>query len=514
MYTALLSLKQLDKFDLSSLRWVVVFGAPSSPKILERFHKHCPNAHLLNGWGMTETCPPNTVTPLGHANIKSVGKPSPHCDIQVVNDQDDALPVGEVGEIRIAGAYIMEGYYKDPDLTAQLKRGGWLYTGDLGCFDTEGFLYIVGRKKEMIKVGGQIVFAPEIETAFYKHDAVEEVAVIGISDKLRGEVVKAFVSLREGAQITAEELRFFAKDHLAHFKVPQSIEIRDTLPKNRTGKIDKEFLKNEAESLLIKAFNERIPMVNMKKDVHMTGKDLMEMVQLRPEDVGKYAIVPGPQERLEAIVKKMENPIKNFTFMEYSMYTGMYEGVKVTSINGGRFSADTAITTEILCNARAQNVIRVGSCGALREDIKVGDLIIAANAICGEGVTQYYVDKDFVPTADETLSNNLLEAAKASGLNVHVGPVWSTDAILRETKEVVGKAVDQGAIAVDMVSSVFLTICQLYKIPAAVILAVSDNVITGEMGFLNTDYYMAESMMIGIALNLIKKTEEAQKQNA
>ena len=253
-------------------------------------------------------------------------------------------------------------------------------------------------------------------------------------------------------------------------------------------------------------------MQNMRKDVHLTGKDLMGMVQLRPQDIGKYALVPGPKERLDAIVKKLQNPVKNFSFMEYTMYTGDFEGTKITAINGGRFSADTGITTEILCNAQAGTMIRLGSCGSLSEDIKVGDLIVVDSAISGEGVTPYYVDHSkFKIQADAGLTKNLIDVAKASGLNVHVGKCWSTDAILRETKEVIGKAVNQGAIAVDMVSSVFLTICQLYKIPATVILAVSDNVITGEMGFLNTDYYMAEGLMIGIAFNLIKKLE-AEKQ--
>ena len=252
--------------------------------------------------------------------------------------------------------------------------------------------------------------------------------------------------------------------------------------------------------------------MTMQKDVHLTGQDLMGMVQLRPQDIGKYALVPGPKERLDAIVKKIQNPVKNFSFMEYTMYTGDFEGTKITAINGGRFAADTGITTEILCNAQAGTMIRVGSCGALREDIKVGDLIVVDSAISGEGVTPYYVDHSkFKIQSDAGLTKSLTEVAKASGLNVHVGKVWSTDAILRETREVIGKAVNNGAIAVDMVSSVFLTICQLYKIPATVILAVSDNVITGEMGFLNTDYYMAEGSMVGIALNLIKKLEKEQQ---
>jgi long-chain acyl-CoA synthetase len=250
MYTALLSLKHIEKFDLSSLRWVVVFGAPSSPEIMERFHKFCPNAQLLNGWGMTETCPPNTVTPLGSRNIASVGKPSPLSEIKILDENDNEVAVGEIGEIVIRGWIVMKEYYKDPQSTLQVKRNGWLYTGDLGRKDKEGYLYIVGRKKEMIKVAGQIVYAPEVESVFYKHDAVLDVAVIGVLDDMRGEAVKAFVVLKENSSVSAEDLRYFAREHLANFKVPQTIEIRPSLPKNRTGKIDKEMLKHEIQTVI------------------------------------------------------------------------------------------------------------------------------------------------------------------------------------------------------------------------------------------------------------------------
>ncbi len=245
MYTAILSLKQIEKFDLSSLRWVVVFGAPSSPEILSRFQQYCPGTQLLNGWGMTETCPPNTVTPLGTNRIESVGKASPFCEIKIFDEDDQERPIGQVGEIVIRGWVVMEGYYKDPETTSQLKRNGWFHTGDLGRFDEDGFLYIVGREKEMIKVAGQIVCAPEVEAAFYKHEAVSEVAVVGVPDPLRGEAVKAFVVLKEGINLKPEDLRYFAREHLAHFKVPHSIELRESLPKNRTGKVDKELLKKE-----------------------------------------------------------------------------------------------------------------------------------------------------------------------------------------------------------------------------------------------------------------------------
>ncbi|MFA5060587.1 MAG: AMP-binding protein [Candidatus Omnitrophota bacterium] len=249
MYTAFLMLKEIEKFNLSSLRWIVVFGAPSSPELLRRFHQYCPNARFLNGWGMTETCPPNTVTPLGSDKIESVGKPSPHCEIKIVNENDIEVKSTEIGEVVIRGWVVMDGYYKDPETNKELIRNGWFHTGDLGRFDQEGYLYIVGRKKEMIKVGGQIVYAPEVEAALHKHAAVFEVAVVGIPDQLRGEAVKAFVSLKEKGSVSAEDLRYFAREHLAHFKVPHEIEILDVLPKNRTGKIDKELLKRGLDNV-------------------------------------------------------------------------------------------------------------------------------------------------------------------------------------------------------------------------------------------------------------------------
>jgi uridine phosphorylase len=256
----------------------------------------------------------------------------------------------------------------------------------------------------------------------------------------------------------------------------------------------------------------------MTREAHLTGKDLMGMVQLTPNDVGKYALVPGPRERADAIVSRLTDAIKNFSFMEYTMHTGTYAGTKVTTINGGRFAADTSITTEILCNAGVKAMVRLGSCGVLREDIKIGDLVIATSALRGEGVTQYYVDSKYVPKADKELTEQLREIAgdmlQSQGLienSVHEGCCWTTDAILRETKEHVNKAINSGAIAVDMVSAAFLTICDLYKIPAAVVLAVSDNVITGEMGFMNADYYMAEGALVNIGLELIKRLEESKQ---
>lgn len=247
--------------------------------------------------------------------------------------------------------------------------------------------------------------------------------------------------------------------------------------------------------------------MQMQKEIHLTGSDLVQMVQLRPQDVGAYAIVPGPRDRLEVLLKKLENPVRNFSFMEYTMYTGAFQGIKVTAINGGRFSTDTAITTEVMCNAKIANIIRIGTCGALDEKIKVGDLVVAERVLRGDGVTPYYVESGFQTFADRKISDVLLEAAKAAGVTVHRGTVWTTDALLRETRQLVEEKRKEGAIAVDMVSSSLLTIAQTYGVAAGAILAVSDNVVTSEMGFMNPLYYMAETRLIEISLEAVKRLE-------
>ncbi len=239
MYVAMLGLKEFKRFNLKSLVYVVVFGAPSSPVLLRRFHQACPKAYLLNGWGMTETSPPNMVLPLGSRRIESVGKPPPWIEIKIFDEKGNEVKPGEVGELAIRGWVVMEGYYKEPILTQQVMRNGWFYTGDLARIDADGLVYIVGRKKEMIKVAGEIVYSPEVEDALHRHPKISEVAVIGIPDRLRGEVPKAFIVLKKDKGLTVDELRYFCRRHLAHFKIPHYFEFRDSLPKTRSGKIDK-----------------------------------------------------------------------------------------------------------------------------------------------------------------------------------------------------------------------------------------------------------------------------------
>lgn len=246
MYYALLQLKEFESYDLSTIRWMVIFGAPSSPDALRRFYQYCPRAHLLHGWGLTETNAPTCVIPLGSKKLESVGKPPPWVEVKIFNEDDKEMPQGEVGEIVVQGWVVTDGYYKDPEGSALSMRNGWFHTGDLGKIDSDGYLYIVGRIKEMIKVSGEIVFEPEIEATLHKHADVLEAAVIGLPDKLRGEVPKAFVVLKKKSQLSEEELRYFCRQHLAHFKIPHYFEFTASLPKNRAGKIDKERLRSSS----------------------------------------------------------------------------------------------------------------------------------------------------------------------------------------------------------------------------------------------------------------------------
>lgn len=241
MFIAMLQLKEFEKYNLTSLRGADVFGAPSDPAMIMRFKQCCPNAVLFNGWGMTETSAPNTVS--APDKLDSVGKSAPWCEIEIFDHHDKKLPAGEIGEVVLRGWPVMAGYYKEPQMTEEVLRGGWLRTGDLGCMDKEGNLYIKGRKKDMIIVGGLNVYSPEVENVLAAHPQIKEAAVLGVPDKLRGEAVKAVIVLKEGGSADEKDIKAFCKERLIHFKVPQIVEFRDALPKTASGKIQKEALK-------------------------------------------------------------------------------------------------------------------------------------------------------------------------------------------------------------------------------------------------------------------------------
>ncbi|MGB9677678.1 MAG: class I adenylate-forming enzyme family protein [Candidatus Ratteibacteria bacterium] len=243
MFIGMLNLEVFDKFHLPYLRWAAVFGAPYSPDVIKKFNKVCPQAKLLSGYGLTETAAPNVLPPLDNVKFGSVGKPVPWVEVKIVDEDGVEVPKGEVGEIIIKGWPVTPGYYNQPDLTAQVIKDGWLYTGDLGKFDEDGYLYIVGRKKEVIIVGGLNVYATEVEGVIYKHPKVKEVAVVGVPDKIRGESVKAVIVPKEGEELTENEIKNFCRKNLASYKVPSIVEFRKELPKTGSGKIKKELLK-------------------------------------------------------------------------------------------------------------------------------------------------------------------------------------------------------------------------------------------------------------------------------
>ena len=210
-------------------------------------------ARFRQGYGLTETSPLLTVLPPEEHvfdgveqrfhPIKSAGRPVVGVEVRVVDEHDRDLAPGQVGEVVARGANIMKGYWNRPEINAEVMRGGWFHTGDMGTFDERGFLYILDRKKDMIKTGGENVYSPEVEDVLYAHAAVLEAAVIGIPDEKWGEAIKAVVVARPGQQLTEGDLIDYCRARLTHFKCPSSVDFADGLPKGGTGKIQKNLLR-------------------------------------------------------------------------------------------------------------------------------------------------------------------------------------------------------------------------------------------------------------------------------
>jgi acyl-CoA synthetase (AMP-forming)/AMP-acid ligase II len=241
MYYAILYLKDIKKYKLESIKWAAVFGAPSSPDLMMRFEKLCPNAVVSNGWGMTEVIPPTSLSTPG--NIKSVGKPTPNVELKIFDSNGNEVKQGEVGELVVRGKSVFLGYYNEPDLNKEVFKNEWFYTGDLARKDEEGNYYIIGKSKDTIKVGGQLVWAAEVEEVILRHPCVKEAAAIGIPDQLRGEVVKCYIALREGIVFPKQYMLEYLRENIAKFKVPKEIEYLDELPKTGSGKINKAALR-------------------------------------------------------------------------------------------------------------------------------------------------------------------------------------------------------------------------------------------------------------------------------
>jgi long-chain acyl-CoA synthetase len=239
------------KVDFKSMKICWSAAAPLMAETKHRFEA-LTGGWLVEAYAMTETMLAAICCPV-HGAYKegSVGVPLPDVDVRIVDVEtgEQTLPSGQVGEIIIQAPQIMVGYWECPTETNDMIRNGWVYTGDLGYLDEDGYLFIVDRKKDLIKPGGFQVWPREVEEIIATHPAAAEVSVAGVPDDYQGEAVKAWIVLREGQQVTAEEIRAYCKDKLVGYKVPRSVEFRDTLPKTMVGKVlRRELVRGEQKS--------------------------------------------------------------------------------------------------------------------------------------------------------------------------------------------------------------------------------------------------------------------------
>jgi long-chain acyl-CoA synthetase len=251
MYGALLSVKSAKPEDFASLEFAVSGAEPLPQSVFDAYQEKF-NCHLLEGYGLTETAPVTNWSTPQQNKLHAVGKALPGVTNLIVDEQNKVLGANEEGEILIAGPNVMDGYWHLPDKTQEVfieidvpgkGKTKCFRTGDIGKLDEEGYLYITGRKKEMLIVGGENVFPREIEEVLNMHPSVKASAVVGKQDDMRGEVPIAFVEIEEDAEFDATELRNFVRDKIAQYKVPREIRQIDELPRNPTGKILRRELK-------------------------------------------------------------------------------------------------------------------------------------------------------------------------------------------------------------------------------------------------------------------------------
>jgi len=246
----LLDHPRFTESDLSSVRICTVGSAPLAPFLVERLQEKMPRAMVSNNYGMTEAGSVYCMTPRGEAVKRpgSVGQPVPPAQVRIVDGDGRDLPTGEVGEVLLHIPGRQREYFGDPEATAGTWVDGWLITGDLGRVDEDGYLYIVGRIKDVIIRGGNNVHAADVEHAILAHPAVLETAVVGVGHPVLGEDVVAFVVLRAGAEVGAEELRAHCLRELADYKVPRAWHFVPDLPRNATGKVVKPALLDRLEN--------------------------------------------------------------------------------------------------------------------------------------------------------------------------------------------------------------------------------------------------------------------------
>jgi len=250
MYIGILNHANIDRTPLTSIKGCFSGSAPLPVEVLRDFEKRT-GAVIVEGYGLTETSPVTHINPFagGKRKAGSIGLPIPdtQCRIVELNDGRTDLPTGETGELMVKGPQVMTGYWNKPDATAETLVDGWLHTGDIAQMDAEGYFYIVDRKKDMIISGGYNVYPRDIEEVFFEHPKVQEATAIGIPHPKRGEAVKVFIVLKEGATATQEEMIAFCNEKLAKYKWPTEVEFRTELPKSNVGKVLKKELRQKVQ---------------------------------------------------------------------------------------------------------------------------------------------------------------------------------------------------------------------------------------------------------------------------
>ncbi|WP_448641621.1 AMP-binding protein [Geodermatophilus sp. URMC 63] len=251
VFISLSGVEGVSREDFSSLRTIYSGGAPIAPAVTDAFEERT-GRYIHNIYGLTETNSPSHAVPMGvkapvdeNSGALSVGVPVYDTVVRILGEDGQELPPGEVGEIATSGPQVVPGYWGRPEATAESIPGGELRTGDVGFMDEQGWFYLVDRKKDMINAAGYKVWPREVEDVLYGHPAVREAAVVGVADAYRGETVKAFVSLKPGSSVTPEEVIAWAKERMAAYKYPRSVEFVDELPKTTTGKILRRELRDQ-----------------------------------------------------------------------------------------------------------------------------------------------------------------------------------------------------------------------------------------------------------------------------
>jgi long-chain acyl-CoA synthetase len=235
----------IEDYDLTALRRVASGGAPLAPEVAEEFTKRLPGVEITEGYGCTESAAIISTSPPGMARAGSVGKPPPLIDVRIAKADGSTAAVGEDGEICVRGPNVMTGYWNAPDETAHAVRDGWLHTGDIGRFDDDGFLYVVDRIKDLIIRGGINVYPRDVEDALLEHPDIVGAGVVGKKDAKLGEEVVAFVQVRPGATLTADDVVTYARGRLSAAKYPRDVRMVDALPLTSVFKLDRKALRTQ-----------------------------------------------------------------------------------------------------------------------------------------------------------------------------------------------------------------------------------------------------------------------------